>query len=775
MEHSSNQIQNNQTLPNDSVSTELAPRPKNIQPGNIPLITNLLGMKVPDLTMFYYSVTIEPSINRKLNQSVVLGALPEMKDLIYGYDNAAMFVTTKKIDDLSLDAKLSRTELKIDINYKNCCTLKDSIGMQCLEILLRSYQAEKYNLEGCKVVTDQSKDSLSGSIEVWFGLSQRVKAFNNSYFLNVDLAHSFYYESISLIQVLEKNNTRRRGDHFDLRQVQPGMFRDLAKFIKTVKLETMHRERNFKFKAADITDTSASDTFFELENKKESVADYFERAYGPLRHRYLPCVVVKKKDSNIFFPLEVVKIVAGQKFSKKISDTQTSELIRKVATPANKRFQDLTYRLNKLEVCDNSTLRSLNVQINSKFYECSGKQLPIPTVNFALNDSARVQRGSWNLANKKVIKGVAIQFWSVFVIADVNLQEVGHGIKNLVKLCNEMGLKMAQPLEIRKTSVNALESNIKSKKLELAMIILQDKSAQVYQDIKKTCDLNAVIVSQCIRKQNIRKFSDPSFCANICLKINTKLGGTNFIVDNDPEMITFGIDVTHPGMGDLSNRSIAAIVSSYDGTQTSFYTSLKMQPTRQDIVDDLKNIVKEHINEFRNKTRKVPKKVVVFRDGIGDSSIMNIYHREMEEFREGFKACNPNYNPKFSFILVQKRHSIRFKDLTVDDRRNTGNPNPGLLVDSLGTKYNDFFMVSHYALQGTPCPIKYHILTDNTEINFPKLIFNMTHTFSRATKSVSVVPPIYYAHLAAARAKAYVVDQDLRNPDDKLRYNLWYL
>ncbi|ELQ74342.1 Argonaute [Trachipleistophora hominis] len=766
-----------------ATNMQLMQRPKNIQPGNVPLTANLLELKVPSLTLHHYAVLIEPVIARRLNPIVVSAIIQrhaqQFDQISYGYDGNTILVTSKQLQGDIVDVeKVGSTDVTIKFEYKNAHTLDDPTGMQCLEIMLRSYQARTFFVDGRKCVSAGDRSHVTGGIELWNGVTQRVKFFNGRLFLNVDVAFTPFYESMMLTDVLVKMCQRRRDEHVDLRRVDAGKFRALGKFLKSVRLTTVHRKNNPKFKCVDVTDKGACDTLFGDDNV--SVAEYFAKQYRPLQHPYLPCVVVKKKDGNIFFPIEVVKILEGQKYTKKLSDFQTADVIRLSARPAAERFNCLENRIRSMHVTSNDVLTNINVQVSDRFYECLGKRLSPPDVLFA-SGSVQPSRGSWNLRNQKVVRGVAVVRWAVLVLADESVSFVNRQIPNLVKICNDMGVRMANPLEVRKVTLENIEEHIKGK--ELVMVILQDKSSFVYQEVKRIADLNCSVVTQCVRKQNVEKFRDGSFCGNIALKINTKLGGVNFTVDiAQDELIVFGADVTHPGFGDLSCNSIAAVVSSLDKHFSRYHTSLRMQPKRQDIVEDLKNITVDHLKRFRTCTTKVPRKIIFFRDGIGDSLMQNVYFREIEAIREACATLHEGYKPKLTFVVVQKRHSVRFKgdgrDEIVKDKRRgpTCNPMPGTLIDSVGTEYNDFYMISHFALQGTPCPIKYHVLVDENNIpNFPLYIYNMCHVFTRATKSVSVVPPIYYAHLAAARAKCYVNGDRLDETEERLKDVLYYL
>lgn len=64
--------------------------------------------------------------------------------------------------------------------------------------------------------------------------------------------------------------------------------------------------------------------------------------------------------------------------------------------------------------------------------------------------------------------------------------------------------------------------------------------------------------------------------------------------------------------------------------------------------------------------------------------------------------------------------------------------------------------MSHAGLQGTSRPVHYHVLLDENGFGADQLqhmSWLLCHLYCRCTRSVSLVPPVYYAHLAAFRAR----------------------
>ena len=69
---------------------------------------------------------------------------------------------------------------------------------------------------------------------------------------------------------------------------------------------------------------------------------------------------------------------------------------------------------------------------------------------------------------------------------------------------------------------------------------------------------------------------------------------------------------------------------------------------------------------------------------------------------------------------------------------------------------HDFFLVSHAGIQGTSRPAHYHVLLDENEYGadeLQRMAYALCHVYCRCTRSVSLVPPVYYAHLAAYRGR----------------------
>jgi len=443
--------------------------------------------------------------------------------------------------------------------------------------------------------------------------------------------------------------------------------------------------------------------------------------------------------------------------------------------------------LRELEITENPSLTSFNVSYAKDFVNCKGRVLKPPKLEYGQGRGSPFivpERGSWNLRNVCALEPVSINKWMVAYIDSIRIDksEIQRSMNDFIRICDGFGLKLAKNYEVFPVkNPSDYTDFIKRHLPEFVLFILPNKESHAYKQVKWRSEADGVkVVSQCVVFQNFQKFSDPTFCSNLAIKINVKMKGKNWKLANeynkikDKSTIVFGADVSHPGQGDLDSPSIVAIASSLDLTLNHFSTSIRVQERRKEIIDDLAGIVKEKLQKFYRSTKAKPERIIFFRDGVGESQFYSVFENEIMSIKEACKGLEASYSPEITYILAQKRHSLRF-ELLEEPRKDdgpkrfnkepTGNVLPGTVVDEMGhPSYFDFYMVSHHALQGTARPVRYQVLLNESNmsaVDIQEMINNMCYQYPRATKAVSVVPAIYYAHLAAARAKCYfVADND---------------
>jgi hypothetical protein len=90
---------------------------------------------------------------------------------------------------------------------------------------------------------------------------------------------------------------------------------------------------------------------------------------------------------------------------------------------------------------------------------------------------------------------------------------------------------------------------------QLILCILPNTGKPLYAEIKRVGDTVIGVATQCIQGQHTKK-TKKQYYANVCLKINVKLGGMNSFIDpaqilfiSETPTIVIGADVSHPVPG----------------------------------------------------------------------------------------------------------------------------------------------------------------------------------------------------------------------------------
>lgn len=322
-------------------------------------------------------------------------------------------------------------------------------------------------------------------------------------------------------------------------------------------------------------------------------------------------------------------------------------------------------------------------------------------------------------------------------------------------------------------------------KPSLILGIFPSKETALYNCVKQICDFRCGVRNVNVQADKMVN-PNPQYSANVGLKINLKLGGTNqslrqsdlgFFADGKTMLV--GIDVTHPPPGSSGSApSVAGIVASIDATLAQWPAEIRIQPARQEMVTDLDNLLRSRLKLWaHHNNNKYPENIVVYRDGVSEGQSDTVINSELPLLKQACEAVYPANDtkkglPRMAVVVVGKRHNTRFYPTSDQDADRSANPLPGTVVDRGITEPRnwDFYLQAHSVLQGTTRPA--HYFTDWDEIFYPRqpggagapgaagvlvdLTHKMCYLFGRATKAISVCPPAYYVDLVCTRARCYL-------------------
>ncbi|CAM8929755.1 unnamed protein product [Rhodiola kirilowii] len=681
-------------------------------------------------------------------------------------------------------------------------------ALQVLDIVLRELPTSRYCPVGRSFYSPKlGRRSLGEGLESWRGFYQSIRPTQMGLSLNIDMSSTAFIEPLNVIDFVQKLLSRDVSS----RPLSDSDRIKIKKALRGIKVEVTHRgTMRRKYRISGLTTQATRELTFPVDERgtMKAVLDYFLDTYGyKIKHTQWPCLQVGNQQKPNYLPMEVCKIVEGQRYSKRLNEKQITALLKVTCQRPQERETDIIKTVEENAYHEDRYAKEFGIKISDKLASVEARILPAPWLKYhdtGKEKNCLPQVGQWNMRNKKMVNGGTVNNWICINFSRTVQDNVARGFcAELARMCYTSGMAFASepvlpPITARPDHVErALKARFheamtklqpQHKELDLLIVILPDNNGSLYGDLKRICETDIGLVSQCCLTKHVFKMSK-QYLANVALKINVKVGGRNTVlVDalsrripliSDRPTIIFGADVTHPHPGEDLSPSIAAVVASQDWPEITKYAGLVCaQAHRQELIQDLfttwqdpqrgpvsGGMIRELLMSFRRATGQKPQRIIFYRDGVSEGQFFQVLLYELDAIRRACASLEPNYQPPVTFVVVQKRHHTRLFANNHNDRNSvddiSGNILPGTVVDSKichPTEF-DFYLCSHAGIQGTSRPAHYHVLWDENKFTADELQLltnNLCYTYARCTRSVSIVPPAYYAHLAAFRARFYM-------------------
>uniref|UniRef100_A0A336LXQ0 CSON004700 protein n=1 Tax=Culicoides sonorensis TaxID=179676 RepID=A0A336LXQ0_CULSO len=755
--------------------------------------TNYLELnlnKLPDI-IYNYDIKFDPERPKKFLfpafDQLLRNHLPQLLNKA-AYDGAKNFFSMIKVNDgqfgpimvpspdggrdkeFKIQIKCSALiDMKVIKNYPNHQS-KTSLqtAIQALDIVLRS----AFNRSGLirhkrsVFASPVNRIPLEDNYELYIGLFQSF-VMGTRPFLNVDVSHKAFPSAAPRLEPLYNQFSRN--------------FVDVLKNLNLVYTSPMTGERK-TFKFNGLKGPANKEMFMdEQDNRKKTIAQYFQEKGHPLQYPGNPCIHVGPPAKNILIPMEFLSIPAGQALNAKAPESCTRGMVRVAAKPTHERKDKIMDLLRNIRYSGVETIKQFGIVVGENFIDVDSHILNPPNLQYGNNKVLRITKpGEWRAENEQFLIPDKCTRWGILVMDnrafEKDIDNFGNGI---AKMARNMGLNFAdydrrnveynRERFLKQPALDQIINSFKDDQMELLFVVISEFGDQ-YQDVKKSAELRCGMLTQCVKSRTIQRING-STLNNIMLKVNSKLGGTNHVIEaksnvsigRQPFMV-IGADVTHPSPEQTNIPSVVGVAASYDKNAFRYNCQWRIQNPRDETIRDLQEIVEENLRIFKQKHNILPKHILYYRDGVSEGQFPEIKQIELQAIQRACQTIGgPDNKIKITVIIVQKRHHTRFFPKTPNqfDRKNN-NVTPGTVVDSeiVDTKKKwQFFMVSHISIQGTAKPTKYCIIHDDAGVSNEDLqvfTYNLCHLFTRCNRSVSYVAPTYYAHLVAYRGRVYI-------------------
>lgn len=768
----------------------------------IPIETNHLPMQLDRIvpTAIHYDVTIDPDKPRRMMRRVWEAfrqkTFPKLQP---AFDDAKNAYSTVRLPEHCLVGEVELCEEAFDkpkkytivlkyANEVNLTTLTDYFkhkgkrgvpqeALQCIDIILRNASALRFVRVQRSFFTPPQNQiiELGNGMELWHGFFQSAILGWKPYF-NVDIANKGFPKEMNIVDLMAEvsNQEPRHMDELDYNSQET-----VSKHLKGLKIryEIPNQPSSRRsIRVNSLIKTGARDTSFQDQNGvTDTVYNYFDKLKKyKIRFPKLPLVWVGPRDKRFYFPAELCTILPGQVTQKKLNEGQTRAMVRNATTSTDVRKRKIMDAISQANVNNDPCVRAFGISVASQFEQLQARVLNPPTLTYKTRE-VRPAKGVWR--NEAFIDGKALTHWKVLNLTRSVRDDQIDYFCNLLKSTGEKqcNMNIAPVKKPYDNITNCRDTRLiqrffeNNKSCELIFVIVPERPAEVYALVKQQAELVVGCLTQCIKDKTMNRSMNPATVSNILLKVNAKLNGVNHAIANisrpkclnRPCMI-MGADVNHPSPDQRDRPSYAAVTASHDPKAFQYNICWRLQQSTKEIIQDLENIVHEHLLFFHSKNRGYkPESIIFFRDGVSEGQFGDVLNVELQAIRRACSKISSDYKPKITFLVVQKRHHTRFFPRNPRDSEDRNNNVPaGTCVDTdiIHPSDIEYYLVSHASIQGVARPTKYRMLWDDNDMNddeIQSLTYFLCHLFTRCNRSVSYPAPTYYAHLAAARAHTY--------------------
>ncbi|GAA5839913.1 hypothetical protein JCM3766R1_004719 [Sporobolomyces carnicolor] len=779
-----------------------------------PALVNAFEIKAPDITVHQYDVKIGPldekrpaRLNRQVWRQLVQLVKP-FGPIAVAYDGQALAFSPKElpgkrgmweIDLPEADGSKGR-RFTVTLQYARPIqlgALKRFVGGDSqfsISDVLNCIQALNIAVQHAPMIANPSTRSsffippgrdggasLSQGLEMWRGYYSSLRPGIGKVFINLDISSQVMYKPGNLanllIEIGKSKDPRFNENSLNVRNIDPRYAIIAGRLIKNLKitLRCGDRTRNglrLTRKIRELVLTSAlSSTFTTSEGEASNVFEYFRKNYGvSLARPDWPVVRVSK---TAVFPIELCEVDIGQKYGKPLSGQLTAELLRLTTVKPRDRLDMLRRGIEAINPRNDQAFGQWQTAITPVPLEVTARLLPPPIVSY--QRSIMPREGAWNLGkDTKFLKPTTISRWMVFVFESEQRCPRSSVIQSVTALIQKMmalGLKIENaqpsivhvPREVGPDDVERFFREVVKRQggppPQLLLCFLTTKPNPFYAPIKMFGDVVVGCATQCALISKAAT-GNAQYWTNVALKINVKMGGRNSSAPLGPAVsrptIIFGADVYHAAPGSL-NPSIAGLVSSTNREVTDYTSSISVQRSREELIVELDDMVYEHLNRFKQTAKVKPERLIFIRDGISEGAYPRALAFEVGAIRNACHRIDPEFKPALTFIIVGKKHHISIFPKNPRDGDRNGNVTAGTIVDTTITNplTFDWYMQPHAALLGTGRPAHHTVLVDDSKFSpdvLQELMNNLSYSYARCTRAVSIPAPCYYANLLCDRA-----------------------
>uniref|UniRef100_A0A182P6A3 Uncharacterized protein n=1 Tax=Anopheles epiroticus TaxID=199890 RepID=A0A182P6A3_9DIPT len=751
------------------------------------LMSNFMELKCePDRGIFVYTVDFDPLIDSKRIRQRCIENHQDIFGKAHTFDGRILLLPKAlSLERMKIPSKhpTEGTPVTMTVIFRVQQQMYQNVGFYNKLFRRIMYMLQLSEMGRKHFDPSQARIIPQHKLEIWPGYVTAVNEFEGGLMLNLDVTHRV------LMQTTVYTHLK------SLAQARGGQFRDnVLKSLLGAVVLTRYNKKTYRID--DVCFDASPLSTFQYGEREISYVEYYKEHYAIEIKDHQQPLLLNRSERRVSGQAKteemIVCLIPEICFLTGLTDEMRNDhkVMRDIATytriTPNQRLvamRQFCENVNKNDAT-RSLLASWGLELKSTPKIMIGRQLAPENVmsgGGVVGSAGPTVDYTRQVTNNPMLEIVHIRQW--MLLYTQRDEQHASVFRDCVKrTCKLLGVEVSQPqIEVLPQDttnlyVQALRTRIRPG-TQIVVIICPTSRDDRYAAIKRILCTEVPIPSQVINARTLaNEKRNRSVVLKILLQMNCKLGGSLWGVRIPlKRTMICGVDTYHEAR--QQSNSVAAFVGSLDATFTHWYSRATVQERKEEILNGLCVSLEKTLQAYQRRNCHLPDKIIIFRDGVSDEQTTICQEYEIPQMMAACKLVQPDYEPKITFIVVQKRIITRLFSMNRGgDGDGQSNAPPGTVLDNTVTRRYmfDFFLVAQTVQMGTVTPTHYIVLRDDSKFSpdiLQQLSYKMCYMYYNWTGTIRVPACCQYAHKLA-----YLVGQSIKKmPAEALCDKLFYL